>query len=552
MTAPTHITFAEFIYLLILTTTGVSLNVTNACVIAVSSLLPDIDTSVSTVGKAVPAVSIIVERKFGHRTLTHSVACIVGLAILLLPLYAVLPQAYVCFVVGYCSHLLLDTMTINGVKLFYPFSTVKCVFPLEVNAPHRYRIQTGSRNDKALAIIFLIGCIPTFLIAYSGYERFIRATQQNIEAAVRDYNDFSKDNLVFAHVIAYSMLTKEPLSGNVEIVGALNAHTLIFRDADGRLHSIGKQFQADYVAEKILCERGRPARSYTRNLDMSNQLLCQIPAEIDTSVENYFFGLLSTTDKLSVPDDINLFSPVSGGDGSMKFNFATYDDIRNFNLEYAFISKGILTVKSILTGEHLQGSGETDLSIPKPGRYVQLSITVEAKDSIVFQKQKSDTVHENEIIARNNLTQLFQGTIGLNNERIGILRNQKDASASEFEQKIASALQALQLDSSEYMHNLELSESGYISGEQLQISLLKMQKDRESLLHITSARSLGAEQFLNGIHKLELENAQLRAKAKAAELQSQIRSPLHGVLIDIRKVHLNNKTQVTFIIRRTS
>src|SRR5690349_13208675 len=135
MTAPTHITFAEFIYLLILTTTGVSLNVLNACVIAISSLLPDIDTSVSTVGRAVPVISRKLERKFGHRTLTHSVAFVVGLAIVLLPLYFFLPQIYVCFLAGYCSHLLLDTMTINGVKLFFPFSTVKCVFPLEVNAP---------------------------------------------------------------------------------------------------------------------------------------------------------------------------------------------------------------------------------------------------------------------------------------------------------------------------------------------------------------------------------------------------------------------------------
>jgi hypothetical protein len=43
--------------------------------------------------------------------------------------------------IGYASHPLLDTATVNGVKLFYPFSKVKCVFPMEMNHPHSYRLQ---------------------------------------------------------------------------------------------------------------------------------------------------------------------------------------------------------------------------------------------------------------------------------------------------------------------------------------------------------------------------------------------------------------------------
>src|SRR5258708_3686605 len=133
MTAPTHITFAEFVYLLILTTTGVSLNLVSASVIAISSLLPDIDTAASTVGRIVPFLATRLERKFGHRTLTHSIIFVLSLGLLSLPLYALNPSLYACFIVGYATHPFLDTMTVNGVKLFYPFSSVKCVFPFEVN-----------------------------------------------------------------------------------------------------------------------------------------------------------------------------------------------------------------------------------------------------------------------------------------------------------------------------------------------------------------------------------------------------------------------------------
>jgi hypothetical protein len=52
------------------------------------------------------------------------------------------------------------------------------------------------------------------------------------------------------------------------------------------------------------------------------------------------------------------------------------------------------------------------------------------------------------------------------------------------------------------------------------------------------------------IHKLRLSNVQLKARAKVAELQSEVRSSTHGILIDIRQILRNNKTQVTFIVKR--
>jgi len=257
--ASTHITFAEFIYLLLLTTTGVVLSATNAIIIAFAAVLPDIDTAASIIGKMFPFISKPLERRFGHRTLTHSLMMIIIIAVAGIPIYILKQDIYICSLIAYASHPLLDTATVNGVKLFYPFSKVKCIFPMEVNHPHSYRMQTGSKLDITLSVIFFIGCIPTLFIASQGYERFIRSTQQSIEAAVRDYNEYSKDYLVFADVQAYDMLTKRPLNGTLEIVGAFNPQTLIFKGHDKRLHTLGKDFQADYIAEKILCFKGSPA-----------------------------------------------------------------------------------------------------------------------------------------------------------------------------------------------------------------------------------------------------------------------------------------------------
>ena len=552
MTTPTHITFAEFIYLLLLTTTGVALSSFNALVIAVASILPDIDTGASYPGKAMPFISNKLERRFGHRTLTHSVIFIVGLATLLLPVRLLSTDLYTCILAGYASHPFLDTMTVHGVKLFYPLSNAKCVFPLEVNNPHRYRMQTGSKMDRMLGTFFLIGCIPVFLIANQGYERFIRSTQKNIESAVRDYNEFSRDNLVFANATAYNMLTKQPFNGTIEVIGALNPSALIFKGIDGDLHTLGKDFEADYVAENVLCEKGLPARSFVRSIDLSNQLLSQITTYIDTSVENYLFGDLTTGDKVSLPENIRIFSPITGGGGTIKLNYARYHDVCTFNLEYVFITKGILTVKSIIPGKSQDSPSARGLTLPRLENYSQISLTLDPKESIEFYKARGDTVKEKEVIARKNLAQFFEDQISLNEGRIQALESQKISFLSDIEQKIANVEQAAKIDSMEHHQRTELSKDGFTSDRVLTFSRLKWQKSRTLLSQLITSRSSTSSKIALEIRRLNLANRQLRAKAKAAEFQSAVRSTVNGILMDIRQVQHNNRTQVTFIIRRTN
>jgi hypothetical protein len=51
------------------------------------SLLPDIDTPKSSLGRLLPFLSIPIERRWGHRTLTHSLLLVAGLGLVCLPLY---------------------------------------------------------------------------------------------------------------------------------------------------------------------------------------------------------------------------------------------------------------------------------------------------------------------------------------------------------------------------------------------------------------------------------------------------------------------------------
>ncbi len=552
MTAATHVSFAEFLYLLLLTTTGVALNAGNALLMAVASALPDIDTGASFIGKLFPFVSLRIERRFGHRTLTHSVIFLVPLALATLPLAFVSGDLYACLLAGYVSHPLLDTVNVNGVKLFYPFSGVRCVFPMDVNHPHRFRVQTGSRLDRTLGVIFLLGCIPTFYIAQQGYERFIRVTQQNIEAAVRDYNEFSRDHLVVADVDAYDMLTRQQLKGTFDVAGALNPHTLLFKAADGHLHTLGKDFMADYVVGSIICRKERPAFASVRTVDMSNQILAQLSALVDTSMQNYFFGDVSTIDKVSLPENIRMFTPITGTGGTIKLTFATLADIRDLNLEFAFVTKGILTIKSISIGASHATAAWADHALPRYESYAQLSYLIGVTDSVAFIRTKGDTLRTGDLIARKYLPAFYQEQEALNNDRLEALMNQRQAALDDLEQKIANAALEVRADSSDYRQRVELVKAGYASSGSLQSSELKWRKGKRLLRQLQYARRSQATRTAFEIDRLRLLDMQLKAKVRAAQLESEIRSPMTGVLMEIRQLPQENKTRLILIIRRLS
>ena len=68
---------------------------------AVASLLPDIDLPTSKIGRLLFWLSVPLERRFGHRTITHSLVVLSAVAALAAPLAAIRPQYWGCAVGGY-------------------------------------------------------------------------------------------------------------------------------------------------------------------------------------------------------------------------------------------------------------------------------------------------------------------------------------------------------------------------------------------------------------------------------------------------------------------
>ena len=197
MTSPNHIVGGIAI-------TGISLSFWNINIFSnstylslciFSSLLPDIDHTKSVLGKVFYPLAKYLDTKFGHRTITHSLTCLIPLFIFLLflemniinPYFELVGINYsLIFLFSYLSHLILDMLTIQGIPLFYPFMKNPCVIP----ANPSLRFRSGNIKSEAIALfIFTFVLFSSFDLFKNGFWTTYNRSFGTLKHAYREYRD---------------------------------------------------------------------------------------------------------------------------------------------------------------------------------------------------------------------------------------------------------------------------------------------------------------------------------------------------------------------------
>jgi len=88
------------------------------CWRAVASLLPDVDLPPAKIGRLFWFISVPLERRFGHRTITHSALGLAAVALLAAPLWLLNPLFFWAVMGGYWSHRWIDRL--NRVVVGWP------------------------------------------------------------------------------------------------------------------------------------------------------------------------------------------------------------------------------------------------------------------------------------------------------------------------------------------------------------------------------------------------------------------------------------------------
>ena len=253
MMAPTHIAAG------LLTTTGVfslfstplhnNLPAIGATILG--SLLPDVDSPRSSLGRLVPFISVPLERKWGHRTITHCLLAVAVLAVILSPLLFFHGAMFAALLIGYMSHLLADCATKSGCPLFLPRPEI-AVLP----GNDRYRIHTGSAGEMILLAVLVLLLAAVFpLSRMGGIWRAMRYLAATPSAAYSDYREAITETVL--NFKGHWHDSRQPVSGDALILDATKSRFLIV--LNGQVVSYGET--GDILPDRSRVRAtGRPIR----------------------------------------------------------------------------------------------------------------------------------------------------------------------------------------------------------------------------------------------------------------------------------------------------
>jgi inner membrane protein len=238
---------------------------------AVCSQLPDVDTTKSFSGRILFPLSSYLEKRFAHRSITHSFLALSFFAVVIFPVTFFGYQYYLGMVSGYFWGFFGDVFTKSGVALFYP-SKVRAICP----ANPRLRLSTGSSAEWFVLFILIIFAILSIQINSAG--GIVRAFNQGLglpSGAIETVNQDASRYLLTAHIKGRNAITQEPIEKAYEIVQPLNQNDLLVKDELGITYRVGNSQECQIVAVIMKIERVAPINTTVTNILLDDEELSE-------------------------------------------------------------------------------------------------------------------------------------------------------------------------------------------------------------------------------------------------------------------------------------
>ena len=326
MTFGTHIAFASVLYLGGATLFGYKPDGIGWLLAAVASLLPDIDLPPAKIGRLFWFVSVPLERRFGHRTLTHSVVGMSGLALLLSPLLWLYPHAFICLLGGYWSHIWIDMLNVRGVDLFWP-SPVRLVTPGNRN----WRLAVGSKAEMILLSALIALTVALYPLSHLGFRDALQALLKSFDISVEQYQRQIGTHWYDLDLVASDNLTLERIACRCPVVGLWKNGLIVLHE--GRPRAVGKS-EAHHnllpISARLI--EGEPLRAVAQRVNMAGHSLRWLVSRIDQSRPYFLLGEVEMADgrgpaRVGRLDSVESYNPARYSGEILQLHYARAQEL---------------------------------------------------------------------------------------------------------------------------------------------------------------------------------------------------------------------------------
>ena len=329
MTLGTHVTFASVLYRGGAARFGYKPDWISWALAAVASLLPDIDLPPAKIGRLFWFVSVPLERRFGHRTLTHSAVMLLAVAALAAPLGRINPLYCWAVIGGYWSHLWLDMLNVRGVDLFWP-SSLRVVTP----GNRHWRLEVGSQGEMILLSALLVAAAALVPLSQMGFRDGLQALLQNFAIAREQYQRQAGTHGYVLELTTTDHLTLQPVTGKFPVVGVWQNGLIIERD--GQLRAVGASPASHNLYPlKARLIKGEPLRVVAERVERRGHTLRWLLSRIDQSRPYYLLGEVEIPDGRGPAlagrlDSVDTYNPARYRGGVLRLHYARAAELESW------------------------------------------------------------------------------------------------------------------------------------------------------------------------------------------------------------------------------
>ena len=313
MLAATHAAFSTALYLGGAAVFEYPTDPVTWAVAVLFSFMPYIDIPTSKVGRPLFFISVPLEKRFGHRTITHSILGVGVLAALASPVYLASPLCFWAVLGGYWSHIQIDMANIRGVDLFWP-SPIRVVMPGKV----RFRLEVGSKAEIIVLCSLLVFCVGLHQILRDfdiAYDEFVKVQGQNWHTL---------------ELKAIDNLTLEHIECTCPVLGAWQSGLIV--EYHGQARSVGKsQLHHNLYPIDAVLIQGEPLRVISQRVDMKGRSLRWLVENLKANHGYYLLGELHIdADKVVDVTQLEAYHPVSWSGAKVRLHYAKAEDLRDY------------------------------------------------------------------------------------------------------------------------------------------------------------------------------------------------------------------------------